>query len=150
MLMLQKLTMDQTLFETLFERAAKTRLNSHSPISHFKVGAAFITSTGNIYAGTNAEEAAFNHTIHAEQGAVAQMVAQEGRQKITHLVVVGGGEDNDGTVCAPCGHCRQLLVEFADDGMEIVVAGPSGDVRLTTTLGQLLPNAFRMSALPNK
>src|SRR6266852_1496478 len=136
--------MDQRLVQELFDEAAKARHNSHSPISNFKVGAAFRTETGSVYAGTNAEEPAFNHSIHAEQGAVAQMVAKEGRQKITHLVVVGG-QETDQTVCSPCGHCRQLLVEFADDDMEIVVAGPGGDVRLTTTLGQLLPHAFRLS-----
>ena len=136
--------MDQSIFQDLFDAAAKARQNSHSPISNFKVGAALITETGNVYAGTNAEDPAFNHTIHAEQGAIAQMVAKEGRQKITKLVVVGG-QETDQTVCSPCGHCRQLLVEFADDDMEVVVAGPAGDVRLTTTLGQLLPYAFRLS-----
>ena len=136
--------MEPSLFKTLFEAAAKSRLNSHSPISHFKVGAAFKTATGNIYVGTNAEEPAFNHSIHAEQGAIGHMVASEGHQKITHLVVVGG-EDNDGSICTPCGHCRQLLVEFADDNLEIAVAGPAGDIRLTTTLGDLLPHAFRLS-----
>jgi cytidine deaminase len=103
-----------------------------------------LTEGGNIYRGTNAEEPAFNHSIHAEQGAIAQMVAQEGRQRITHLVVVGG-KDNDATICTHCGHCRQLLVEFAGDDMEVAVAGPAGDVRLTTTLGKLLPHAFRLS-----
>ena len=137
--------MDKELFEKLFECAAKARLNSHSPISDFKVGAALMTASARIYAGTNAEEPAFNHSIHAEQGAIAQMVAQEGRQRITHLVVVGG-KDNDGTICTPCGHCRQLLVEFADDSMEVAVAGPTGDIRLTTTLGTLLPYAFRLSS----
>src|SRR6267142_3982498 len=135
--------MDQSIFQELFDAAAKARQNSHSLISNFKVGAAFRTETGNVYASTNAEEAALNHSIHAEQGAMAQMVANEGRQKITQLVVVGG-QETDHTVCTPCGHCRQLLLEFAKDAMEIVVAGPGGDVRLTTTLGLLLPYAFRL------
>jgi cytidine deaminase len=135
---------DNVLFQGLFAVAAQVRLNSHSPISDFKVGAALITEGGNIYGGTNAEDPAFNHSVHAEQGAIAQMVAQEGRQRITHLVVVGGKE-GDGTICTPCGHCRQLLVEFADDDMEVAVAGPGGDIRLTTSLGKLLPHAFRLS-----
>jgi cytidine deaminase len=72
------------------------------------------------------------------------MVAIEGRRRVTHLVVVGG-QDSDQTICAPCGHCRQLLVEFGDDAMEVVVTAPNGDVRLTTTLGDLFPYAFRLS-----
>jgi len=131
-------------FNKLFRAAAKARKNAHAPISDFKVGAALRTSQGRIYAGANAEEPAFNHSIHAEQGAVAKMVAAEGRQRITHLVVVGG-QETDQTICSPCGHCRQLLVEFADDDMEVIVAGPKGDIRLKTTLGQLLPHAFRLS-----
>ncbi len=46
--------------------------------------------------------------------------------------------------CSPCGHCRQSLVEFADEAMEIVSAGPKGDIRLETTLGVLVPYAFRL------
>src|SRR5579864_5265234 len=85
--------MKKKIFCKLFDAAAKARLNSHSPISNFKVGAALMTECGNVYAGTNAEDPAFNHSVHAEQGAIAQMVAQEGRRRITHLVVVAG-KDN--------------------------------------------------------
>ena len=136
--------MDKKIFQELFEAAKKAREHSYSPISNFKVGAAFYNAAGNVYAGTNVEEAAFNLSIHAEQNAIGQMVAKEGRTKITHLVVIGG-EPGDGTVCAPCGHCRQLLLEFADDDLEIVAAGPDGDVRLETTLGALMPHAFRLN-----
>jgi len=131
-------------FAALFQAAGKARAHSYAPISKFNVGAAFLTDTGNIYAGTNVEEAGFNFTIHAEQGAIAQMVVAEGRTRITHLVVIGG-EPADGMACTPCGHCRQLLLEFAGDDLEIAAAGPDGDIRLETTLGELLPHAFRLS-----
>jgi hypothetical protein len=39
----------------------------------------------------------------------------------------------------------RLLLEFADDDLEIVAAGPDGDVRLETTLGALMPHAFRLN-----
>jgi cytidine deaminase len=131
-------------FDALFQAAQKARAHSYAPISNFNVGAAFLTATRKIYAGTNVEEAAFNSSIHAEQGAIAQMVAAEGRARITHLVVIGG-KPGDGMACIPCGHCRQLLVEFAGDDLEIAAAGPDGDIRLETTLGELLPHAFRLS-----
>ncbi len=136
--------METGVFNALFDLAEKARNNAYAPISHFHVGAAILTSTGNMYAGTNVEEAAFNHSIHAEQGAIAQMVVAEGPQRIAKLVVIGG-KPGDGMVCSPCGHCRQLLVGFADDDMEIVIAGPEGDVRQETTLGELLPYAFRLT-----
>jgi cytidine deaminase len=135
--------MEQKIFEQLFAAAKAARENSYSPISNFKVGAAIRTKTGNIYAGTNAEDAAFNHTIHAEQACIAQMVSKEGRQEITELVTVAGG--NDGTICTPCGHCRQLLLEFAPDSLEIYSTAPDGNIQLKTTLGELLPYPFRLA-----
>lgn len=133
-----------TTDEQLFTLAAKTRENSYSPISQFKVGAAILTATGNAYGGTNIEEAGLNSTIHAEQCAIAQMIAQEGRQKIVKIVVVGGADKGD-EPCAPCGHCRQMLGEFASSDLQVISYGPQGDKRMETTLGALLPHAFRMN-----
>ena len=140
--------MKREIFDRLFAAARDVRERSYAPLSRFRVGAALLAESGAVYAGTNVEEAAFNATIHAEQAAVAQMVAAEGRGRITHLVVVGGNS-GDGKPCAPCGHCRQLLVEFADDAMAIVAAGPDGGIRLETTLGALLPHAFRLDIFFN-
>lgn len=136
--------MNTDIIKTLIETALKTRENAHCPISGFKVGAAIQSESGKIYAGTNAEDPAFNHTIHAEQGAIAQMVAAEGHAKIRNLVVAGG--EKGGPLCTPCGHCRQLLVEFADDDMTVIIVDESGVVRMETTLGALLPHAFRLSS----
>lgn len=137
--------MKNETFDALFQAAGKARAHSYAPISKFNLGAAFLTDTRNIYAGTNVE-AGFNISIHAEQAAITQMVAAEGRTRITHLVVIGG-EPGDGMACILCGHCRQMLVEFAGDDLEIVAAGPDGDIRLETTLGELLPHARRLSNL---
>lgn len=133
--------MDQEVFNTLFEVALKARENSYSPISKFKVGAAIRAATGNVYAGTNAEDAAFNHTIHAEQACIAQMVSKEGRQEITELVTVAG---DGNSICTPCGHCRQLLVEFSPGALEIYNCDIEGNIQLKTTLNQLLPYPFRI------
>jgi cytidine deaminase len=70
------------------------------------------------------------------------MVSHEGRQEITELVTVAGGKED--TICTPCGHCRQLLVEFAPDSLEVYATSPDGTIQLKTTLGELLPYAFRM------
>ena len=134
--------MDEKDFKRLFKAAAKARQNSYSPISGFKVGAAILTGTGHIYAGTNVEEAAFNLSIHSEQNAIGQMVAKEGWAPIKKLVVVG--ETIDGVICAPCGHCRQLCEEFNDAGIEIVVVNPEGVIQLETTLGEIFPHAFHL------
>jgi len=134
--------MDQDLFKKLFDAALKARGNSYSPISKYMVGAAIRTKTGNIYVGTNAEDAALNHTIHAEQACIAQMVSIEGRQEITELVVVANGDDE--LFCTPCGHCRQLLLEFSPGSLEIYSATPEGEIKLKATLNDLLPYPFRI------
>jgi len=125
-------------YQALFDMAATVREHSYSPISHFKVGAALMTAHGTCYAGTNVEDAGFNSTTHAEQSAIAVMVAEEGRQVVKRIVVVSDSS------AAPCGHCRQLLLEFAKPDMEIIVASPDGTIRLDTKLSVLIPHAFRM------
>lgn len=139
--------MDQELFTTLYQKAAAARNNSYSPMSKFKVGAAIRTATGNIYAGTNVEEAAVTSSIHAEQACVAQMVTIEGHQEITHVLVVGGPEDDAAVICVPCGHCRQLLGEFATDDTEVVVTGPKGDIRHEGSFGALMPLPFSFASI---
>lgn len=136
--------MEKDIFEQLYQLAAKTRENSYSPISKYKVGAAIRTATGNVYGGTNIEDAGFNSTIHAEQCCVAQMIAAEGWQEVTQLVIVGGNEEEVNDTVTPCGHCRQFLVEFAKDGLQITTTGPKGDVRYETTLGELFPKKFSL------
>ena len=134
--------MKKEIFDKLFKAALKAHAHAYCPYSHFPVGAALMTGDGNVYAGTNVEDAGVL-AIHAEQSAMVQMVTAQGASHITHMVIVGGKPD-DGMACSPCGHCRQSLVEFADDSMEVVSAGPQGDIRLETTLGILVPYPFRL------
>lgn len=140
--------MEESVFAVLLKSAVSARQNAYCPISNFAVGAAIRTIDGDVFAGCNVEEPAFNHTIHAEQNCVAQMVAKLGRKQITDVVVVGAVVEQDDTevLTTPCGHCRQLLVEFADDNARICVASVSGKRLWEGTLGELLPHAFRMNA----
>lgn len=130
----------------LVAAALDARKNSHAPISGFHVGAAIRSQrTGKIYSGCNVEDPAFNHTIHAEQGAIAQMVAAEGAGKLDIVVVVAGSGNTHDPI-SPCGHCRQLLVEMTDDNTPIFSYNEEGQLRGAWKLGELLPHAFRLSA----
>jgi cytidine deaminase len=136
------------LVDQLFEKASVARKNSYSPYSKFSVGAAVLSETGNIYAGTNIEDAAYICT-HAEQSAIGNMIIHEGAGKIKAVLVVGGEKD-DGMLVTPCGHCRQWLREHGDPAeMIIYVAGPEG-VRETFTLEELLPYSFGPDNLNKK
>ena len=123
----------------LFTAASKARENSYSPYSSFKVGAAILTEDGQIYAGTNIEEAAYK-SICAEAAAIANMVTSGGRRLITEVMVVGG-EKGDGSLVTPCGHCRQYLREHMAEAMKIHVAGPEG-LRRSFDFEELLPFSF--------
>lgn len=136
--------MDQAIFDQLLNQATIIRPRAHTPISNFKVSAVIRTDSGNYYSGVNIEDPAFNSTIHAEQCAIANMITNEGKQKITHLITMGGLPDDD-LACTPCGHCRQMLVEFAPDSLQIVVVDTNGKLKLKTSLGELLPYAFRLN-----
>ena len=115
-------------------RAAMAR--AYAPYSRFKVGAAVRGASGRLFAGCNVENAAYPQGWCAEASAIAAMV-MAGETRIVEAAVMGGGD----APCTPCGGCRQKLYEFAGDDLPIHVCGPQG-LRLTVTLGTLLPLAF--------
>lgn len=120
----------------LFEAAAAARTRAYAPYSGFLVGAAVLDEQGRVHAGCNVENAAYPQGVCAEGGALSAMVLAGGR-RVTAALVVGP----PGPPCTPCGGCRQKLREFADPGVPIGVADPTG-LRLRTTLGALLPHSF--------
>ena len=102
----------------------------------FRVGAAVLTNTGDVFSGCNVENASYGLTVCAERNAVFQMVANA-QQQIQAIVIYTPTEDP----ATPCGACRQVINEFGPDARVISVC--DGPERLETTLGKLLPNAFR-------
>jgi homotetrameric cytidine deaminase len=117
----------------LLKAAEAAMRNAYAPHSGFKVGAALRTPAGAIYAGANVENASYPQGQCAEASAIGAMVAA-GEQEIAAVAVVAEQMD----VCPPCGGCRQRLAEFARPGTPVHL-GRS----LTTTMGELLPLAFR-------
>ncbi|PID80736.1 cytidine deaminase [bacterium DOLJORAL78_65_58] len=130
------MTNDKT--RELIRQAAAARLNSHSPYSGFRVGAALRTRGGRIFTGTNVENASFGLSNCAERTAIFTAVTA-GERDFEAIAIVADGVQPT----APCGACRQVLVEFGLD-MEVILAGekgPDGPVR-ATTVGALVPDAF--------
>ncbi len=120
----------------MLDVARRALARAHAPYSHFRVGACLRAASGRLHAGCNVENAAYPVGQCAEATAVGVMVAAGDRQIVEALVVTEGAEP-----CAPCGRCRQQLAEFARPDTRIHLCGPEG-VRLTVTLGELLPLAF--------
>lgn len=121
----------------LVAAALAARERSYSPYSKFAVGAALLTSAGEVFAGCNVENCSYGLTICAERTAACTAVAA-GRREFTALALAlsGGG--------TPCGACRQFLAEFSPNlPIYIVDADAPGKV-LETSLDVLLPGRFEL------
>ncbi|QFZ24129.1 cytidine deaminase [Saccharothrix syringae] len=119
------------ILEKLRSIAVDTARNAYVPYSEFPVGAAAATSTGEIYRGCNIENASFGMTLCAEASLIGSLVSNggEGIEVISCRTVAG-------VALAPCGRCRQMIMEIA--GPACLVDLGEELVRLDT----LLPVAF--------
>jgi len=127
--------------QKLLAAAAKAARQSHSPYSHFPVGAAILSGTGKVFTGCNVENASYGLTICAERVAVLKAVS-EGTKKFKAMAVVGGR----GWAVSPCGACLQVLAEFCEPDFPIVLAPlDKPDKIKTLSLGTLLPQAFKLN-----
>ena len=126
----------------LIQEAKKARERSYSPYSGFRVGAALLTGSGKIYHGCNIENAAYGPTNCAERTAFFRAV-YDGERKFEKIAVVGALADGDPDVtCAPCGVCRQVMMEFCDPETFMIVLANGKDDPLEIPLKDLLPLGF--------
>lgn len=126
----------------LMELACQARESAYAPYSDFRVGAALLAKSGKIYLGCNIENAAYTPTNCAERTAFFKAVS-EGEREFVRIAVVGGkGETRSGQMCAPCGVCRQVMMEFVRPGeFEIILEDGEGGI-VCYTLAELLPEGF--------
>lgn len=128
--------------QELVARALHARKQAYTPYSHWAVGAALLTEDGTVYEGCNIENAAYTPTNCAERTAFFKAVS-EGVRAFTAIAIVGGYEtDEPDQVCAPCGVCRQVMMEFCDPKRFRIVLGTKEGVAETYTLAELLPCGF--------
>ncbi len=123
----------------LIAKAKEARKFSQSKYSHFKVGAALVTSDGEVFTGCNVESSSYGLTICAERVALTKALS-EGKTKFKAIAVVA----KEGEFCPPCGACRQLLYDYAPDIDVILTNGKENKVY---KLKELLPHAFEDSQL---
>lgn len=122
----------------LVKAARAAMRNAYAPYSHFKVGAALLTSRGKVFAGCNVENASFGVTNCAERTAIFSAVAQTGpKMEIRAIAIVN---DHDAP-CSPCGACRQVIYEF---GPEATVYFLSAKGWKSLPITDLLPEGFRL------
>jgi cytidine deaminase len=124
----------------LVSAARRVRGNAWAPYSKFSVGAAVLDDDGRVHVGCNVENASYGLTVCAERNAVAAAIAAGARRLIAVAVVTGAPEP-----ASPCGACRQVLAEVADDEAVVLLAPARGPAPIERwKLGALLPRAFRL------
>ena len=128
--------------DELIARAAAARARAYAPYSGFAVGAALLTESGSVYEGVNVENASYPVGICAERTAIAAAITA-GEREFEALAVIADSP----APCAPCGMCRQMLMEFPIN--RIILSNLSGAVHIMTP-AELLPYAFGAAALPPK
>ena len=127
-------------FVEMLELAREALAQAHAPYSRFRVGACVRAASGRLYAGCNVENASYPVGQCAEASAIGAMVTGGDRRVVEVVLVTERAEP-----CSPCGRCRQQIAEFAGADTPIHLCGPEG-LRLTATLGQLIPLAFDADA----
>ncbi|MBL3886689.1 cytidine deaminase [Bacillus cereus] len=123
------------------EEANKMLSKAYIPYSKFPVGAALVTKEGKIYTGCNIENASYGLCNCAERTAIFKAVS-EGERDFSYLVITG---ETDGPI-SPCGACRQVIAEFCNPKMPVLLTNVKGDEK-EVTVEQLLPGAFSIEDL---
>ncbi|MDO4262455.1 MAG: cytidine deaminase [Eubacteriales bacterium] len=138
--------MDQKKIEELIDKAVEMMDYSYVPYSHFHVGAALLAGNGTVYGGCNIENAGYTPSNCAERTAFFKAVS-EGVTEFEAICVVGGMNKELTDYAAPCGVCRQVMMEFCDpDTFRIILA--AGRERYEVfTLKELLPMGFGPKSL---
>jgi cytidine deaminase len=129
----------------LLKAAEKAMDTAYNPYSKFFVGAALLTRDNKIITGSNVENAAYGSTICAERAAILRANAL-GKRCFKSMALIAKGEDFDTKeVTAPCGACRQVLLEFSqisETDLSIIMSTTKKDKIVIASISELLPLNF--------
>ena len=132
--------------QTLVEAAIEATRFAYVPYSNFKVGAAILADNGKIYTGCNIANASYSPTNCAERTAIFKAVS-EGVTKFKKIAVVGGPNGNLENYCPPCGVCRQVISEFADEEFELILGTSKNTYAVYNFFEEVLPLSFTAKEL---
>ena len=133
--------MEKQVIEKLIDTAIEQPKFSYAPYSNFKVGAALLAKNGTVYTGCNIENAAFTPTNCAERTAFFKAVS-EGVHEFDAICIVGGMNGIAVEYTAPCGVCRQVMMEFCQpETFQIILAVDEENYKVCS-LRELFPFGF--------
>lgn len=123
-------------YDKLIKTAIEAQKNAYVPYSNFRVGAAVLMEDESIYSGCNIENASYGAANCAERTAIFKAIS-EGHKKIKEIAVVG----SEKSYTYPCGICRQVISEFADKNIKIIIAKSEKDY-IVKTMEEIMPGTF--------
>ncbi|MDD2521965.1 MAG: cytidine deaminase [Anaerolineaceae bacterium] len=121
--------------QELIDQACLYQQRAYSPYSHYAVGAAVLAEDGQVYGGANIENSAYPSGLCAERVAIFKAISEGNRQIEAVAVVTSNGG-------SPCGACRQVMREFAEADMPVILADDQGNVVFESTMDGILPRSF--------
>lgn len=133
--------MEQVMVEKLIDTAIEQLKFSYTPYSNFKVGVALLTKSGKIYTGCNIENASYTPTNCAERTAFFKAVS-EGVRDFQAICIVGGKDGKLTEYTAPCGVCRQVMMEFCNPKTFQIILAVDKERYEIYTLEELMPLGF--------
>ena len=120
----------------LVAAAWEARTRASAPYSHYAVGAALLTKSGQIFGGANVESSSYGLSVCAERVALFKALTEGETSGFLKIAVAAEGRFTP----VPCGACRQLLADYAP-GIEILLSGQPGQFE-RTTLADVFPRPF--------
>jgi len=125
---------------TLRQLATEAATAAHARYSKFRVGSAILLNSGEIFTGCNVENASFGLTNCAERSAIFTAVSKLGGKVRLRAIAVANLNNSPS---APCGACRQVILEFSTPDTWVFFPGTNGDAEIK--FSDLLPLAFHLS-----
>lgn len=126
----------------LLKVAVLAQSQAHAPYSGKHIGSAVRFSDGRIFGGCNVENASYGGTVCAERVAIFKGISEGANPPIEEVLVVSTEE----SPWPPCGFCRQVIAEFANEKTIVHISNPEGQFR-TLPFTELFPEAFKPSHL---
>lgn len=132
--------MENNKYKFLRDLAIEATKNAYMPYSKCAVGSAILTDTGEYFSGCNIENASYGGTVCAERVAILKAVSANKNIKIKIIYVYTDAG------WPPCGMCLQVMAEFADEDLKVIIGNSSGDIN-KISFKELLPYQFDCSQL---
>lgn len=123
----------------MIRKAREVAGHSHAPYSGFPVGCAIADQDGKIYTGCNVENASFGLSVCAERNAIFHAVSVMDKKLQIRTVIIYTPTPSP---TPPCGACRQVISEFAEN--PVIISVCDGRDIITGSLNDMFTHPFNL------